>query len=182
MKSYEIVSKILKSFERYYSIKKKFDSSSSDAEKIEDAVAADDTVTEPFFAEAEFNSHTEQYFLIKSAKISESDSSEHVFFYAAENLNADELAKIESKSWETGLSRVVPHFGHRNTDVTLVIACDRIDDDAFRRIRKISHSKSYMLTFKGWSNFRVIALETSSKKIAYNRLGKDLKKTIEAVV
>ena len=169
MKSSDAAQKILKSFERYYSIKRR----GGNDESL--------SVTNPFFAEAVFKSHTEQYFLVKSAKLSESDSSERVFFYVSENLDMEKLLEIEEIAWREGLSGFVPYFGHRNTDVTLVVVSDRIEGDAFDAVRKIKHSKSYMMTLKGWSDFRLVALEASTMRVTYNRLGKSLKKTVEAI-
>lgn len=161
MKSSVFLEKLLKSFEKYYSISK--------------------NVTEPFSAEAQFSSHTEQFFLVHSAKLSEIDSNEYVFFYACENLSLQKVLELEKIAWETGLSRVNPSFNHRNSDISLVLLSDKIEEDAFNQIRKIKHSKSYAFTFKGWSDFKIIALETESNRITYNRLGKDLKKAIEAI-
>lgn len=169
MKSSDAAQKILKSFERYYSI------------KLRSGEGETQSVPNPFFAEAVFKSHTEQYFLVKSAKLSESDSSERVFFYVSENLDMEKLLEIEEIAWREGLSGFVPYFGHRNTDVTLVIVSDRIEGDAFDAVRKIKHSKSYMMTLKGWSDFRLVALEASTMRVTYNRLGKSLKKTVEAI-
>lgn len=175
MKSSDAAQKILKSFERYYTIKRPGEDS------VDGGQGGFSSITKPFFAEAVFKSHTEQYFLVKSAKLSESDSSERVFFYVSENLDMEKLLEIEETAWREGLSGFVPYFGHRNTDVTLVIVSDRIEGDAFDAVRKIKHSKSYMMTLKGWSDFRLAALETSTMRATYNRLGKSLKKTVEAI-
>ena len=64
----ETLDKILPSFQRYYDI-------------IREDVPA------PFSAVAEFHSHDEQYFLIKSARLSESDSHEYIYFATVETLD-----------------------------------------------------------------------------------------------
>ena len=155
----EKLESVLKSYMRYYTIIR-------------------DDVTEPFDAEAEFISHNEQYILIKSAKIADMDSNEFVFFKTEERLTSGRLSELENIAWETGLSRVIPGPGHRNSDVTLVIIADSIDEDAFKLAKKIKHSKSYKFTFHGWSNFKLIAIDLSTGRLTYNRHGQVLKKII----
>ena len=133
-------------------------------------------VEPPFAAEALFHSHDEQYFLIRTARISEADSHEFVFFAAEESVDADRLAVLDETAWSRGMERVKPHKDHRNSDVTLVILAEHIAPEAMAAIKKLRHYQSYRFGFQGWSNYRVIALETSSGNLACNRLGRDLKK------
>ncbi len=135
-----------------------------------------DDVTAPFKAEAIFKSHNEQYYLIKAAKVADIDSNEYVFLDSCEVLTLDRLNEIEKIAWETGLSRIVPSSSHRNSDTTLIIIADRINQDAFEQVKKLRHYKSFYWGFQGWSNFRVVAIEVSLKRIAYNRQGRSLKK------
>lgn len=153
----QALEKVLHSFERYYSINK-------------------ENVTQPFAAEAEFISHNEQYFLVKSAKIANIDSNEYVYFALTETLSKDKFLEFDEKAWNTGISRVHPYSGHRNSDVTLVIIADKIEDEVKSLIKKTKHSKSYKLTFWGWSNYKLVSLELSTDQLFSNRLGKDLKK------
>ena len=152
MDSNEAFSKILHSFERYYNL------------KTED-------VESPFLAEATFKSHSEQYFLIKSAKLSESDSNEFVFFS-----KDGDIPSLASLAWERGLSRVTPYYGHRNTDITFIYVSDKIPDDSFKKLRKLNFYKSYKFGFYGWSSFRALAYEASTGRFSTNRRGSDLKK------
>ena len=133
-------------------------------------------VEPPFAAEARFHTHDETYFLVKSARLSEADSHEYVYFATPETLDLAGAKALDEAAWERGLSWVKPHSAHRNSDVTLVILADHIDPEAMEAIGKFRHSKSYRYGLQGWSNFRVIALETSSGRLAYNRLGRSLKK------
>ena len=151
--------KLLQSFERYYDVRA-------------EGVAA------PFAAEAEFHSHTEQYFLVKAAHLSDIDSNEYVFFALEPVLTCGRLSELALAAWEAGLSRVRPYMGHRNSDVSLIILAGRIDDDALARVRKTRFSKSYRFGLYGWSNFRVLAYEPSSGRTASNRLGKNLMKLV----
>ncbi len=133
-------------------------------------------VEAPFTAEAEFHSHDEQYFLVKRAKLAEAESNEYVFFVVTDTLTPERIRALDACAWERGLSRVRPHDSHRNSDVGLVILADRIDPDAVDFITHNSHYKSYSLTLRGWSHYQLIALETSTGILTYNRQGKALTK------
>lgn len=159
MDSAQVLELVLKSFERYYTIYK------------EDIIS-------PFSALAEFHSHTEQYMFIKAAKISDIDSNDYAYFKITDSVSEQELRELAEKAWSDGLSKVKPYNGHRNSDVTLVIVADKIEETIPKIIRKIKYSKSYKFTLYGWSNFRLVVKELSSNKVYSNRLGSDLKKIL----
>ena len=138
-------------------------------------------VAEPFSAEAEFYTHDESYFLFKEAKMNESESREFIFFSALEHLNINTLKTLDEAAWSTGMSRVVITPIHHSTDVTLIILADSIDKDAAKLIKKLKHHKSYCFNFKGFSRYRLIALETSTGKIFHNHLGSELKKLVRNI-
>lgn len=157
--------KILKSFERYYNVTTK-------------------GIEPPFAAEAAFKSHSEQYFLVKAAKVADIDSNEFVFFYSNDNVppqTQDDIAQIANAAWERGLSRITPYYGHRNTDITLIVLSEKIGEDAFKKIKKLNHYKSYKLGLYGWSSFRTLAYESSTGRFATNRRGRGLKKLIGSI-
>ena len=163
----QVIEKVLPAFERYYTVKKVSDP--------------------PFCAEAEFRSHNEQYFLVRSARIADIDSNEFVYFASIENLNLQNLQNLTQLAWEKGLSKVKPHNGHRNSDVTLIIIAEEVDDAAKEAIRKTKLYKSYKMSFWGWSNFKlaVVAIGKQAENqlenhgIYYNRFGKDYRKLLE---
>ena len=161
METNDILQAVLRSFVRYYNLR--------------------ENPTPPFAAEAEFHSHSEQYFLTRAAHIADIDSHEYVFFAEEENLTSERLEELEKTAWEEGLSRVEPGPGHRNSDVSLIIIASTIEETAFRQVSKIKRSKSYRFSLHGWSNFRVLAYEVSSGRVAYNRSGKGLKKVISTL-
>lgn len=163
MTAMEALEKLLPSYEAYYNINR-------------------EEVIEPFIAEAEFYTHDESYFLIKEAKMNESESREFVYFYATDRLDAETLKKLDETAWNAGMSRVVLSKIHYSTDVALVIMADTIEKDAEKLIKKLKHHKSYCFNFKGFSRYRLIALETSTSKITYNHLGFELKKLIRNIL
>lgn len=157
MTSKDALTELLKSFREYYDI-------------------STENVLQPFSATAEFHLFNQQYFLVKQARISESDSHDYVYFALPENLTEEKLTELDSIAWQNGISKVRPYFGHRNTDVTLIIIADKIDDEVFKTARHHKHDLSYKFSFYGWSQFKLIAYELSTGRFAANRLGKDLKK------
>lgn len=152
-----VADKLLKSYSAYYNINT-------------------ETPTEPFFAEASFKAHNEQYFLVKSAKLSEFDSKEFVFFAHEEILDEKTFAKLDERAWNEGLSRADIKANHRSTDVVLIILAESFAGDTEKTIKKTNHSKSYKFGFYGYSNYKLVAYELSSGKTCSNRMGKDLKK------
>ena len=158
----ETLDKILPSFQRYYDI-------------VREGVPA------PFAAAAEFHSHDEQYFLVKSARLSESDSHEYIYFATVEQLDEAALQDLDAKAWEIGFSRVKPHPDHRNTDITLFIIADHITEGVFSMIPKIKRYKSYKFGLQGWTHYRLVAFEHSTRRAAYNRQGQSLKKLVRNI-
>ena len=157
MTTHETLEHLLRSYTRYYDIYR-------------------EDVTEGFSAEAHFHSHDEQYFLVKDVKLHESDSHEFVFFAEEQTLTPERVAALVDSAWTTGTGRVIPSSSHRNSDVILVILADEITKDAVRAIKKASRYASYKHGFHGFSHFRLIAFEPTSKKIVHNRMGDTLKK------
>lgn len=153
----EALERLLPSYSRYYNVIR-------------------EGVEPPFVAEARFHSHSEQYVLVRSARISEADSHEYVYFAVLEELDPIQAAALDEAAWTRGTAWVKPHGAHRNSDVTLVVLADRVTAEAAAFIKKSRHYQSYRFGLHGWSNYRAIALETSSGTLTYNRLGGDLKK------
>ena len=60
----------------------------------------------------------------------------------------------------------------------MIIIADKIDENAFKLVKKLKHSKSYLFTFHGWSNYKLIAIDLSDNRMTFNRQGRMLKKII----
>lgn len=153
----DVLSVLLKSYQGYYDVR------TGDVEP-------------PFVAEAAFHSHDEQYFLVKSARLSEAESHEYAFFATGEDLTLEDVQKLDEAAWQRGTSRANPHGSHRSTDVVLIILGRRIAPEAMDYIKRVKHYQSYRFTFHGWSHYRAVALETSTGTLSCNRRGQDLKK------
>ena len=162
----EAINKILPAFERYYTLKK-------------------DDITPPFCNEAEFRSHNEQYFLVRSAHIADIDSNEFVYFADPAELTDEKLKELVNTAWTTGLSKVRPYNGHRNSDISLLIFTKSISPETALQVKKTKLYKSYKFSFHGWSHFKlaVCDLGTNGKdgapEVFSNRQGKDFIKLIK---
>ena len=157
MTATEALEVLLKSYKRYYNV------------KTEDVVP-------PFTAEAAFHTHGEQYFLVKSARISETDAHEYVFFATGQAMGIENVKELDEKAWTEGLSRVTPHPNHRSSDIVLIILAEQLTQDAKNYMKAIKRYKSYRFTLQGWSSYSVIAMETSTGELSCNKRGRDLKK------
>ncbi|MBQ1228627.1 MAG: hypothetical protein IIX87_02005 [Firmicutes bacterium] len=118
---------------------------------------------------------------MKQAKLSEAESKEFVFFAVSEHLTLDELKMLDEAAWQTGMSRVFPHDGHRNSDVVLIILADKVDADAAALIKKLKRYESYKRTLHGWSHYRVIVRDMSTGKVTFNRMGRTLKNVLSKI-
>ena len=152
-----VLNRLLKSYSAYYNINT-------------------DTPAEPFLAEAAFGFHNEQYFLVKSAKLSEYDQKEFVFFAHTDTLDEEALKELDERAWQEGLSRVEVKENHKNTDVVLIILAEHFTEATEKAVKRTKHSKSYRFGFYGYSCYKLVAYELSSGKTCSNRLGSDLKK------
>ena len=163
MQTEAVLQKLLKSYQRYYDVR-------------------EDGVEPPFVAEADFSLQSEQFFIVKTAKLSESDSKEFVYFAVPDRLSAETLAQLDRLAWERGLAKIKPHSSHKNSDVHLIILTQHIDDDAAKLIKKTHHYKSYKMTINGWSHYKLIAADLSTGEIVCNRQGSSLKKHLGNII
>ena len=135
----------------------------------------------PFAAEAVFSTHDTGYFLVKAARITESDSKEYVFFALAEHLDVEAFELLDEAAWKTGMARVKPEAGHKSTDVILVILTNKLDEDCAELIRARKHYQSYFWGLHGWSHYRLIAMEIPTGKEAHNRQGRELPRLLSNI-
>ena len=158
-----MLKKMLRSFAAYYDINT-------------------ETPAAPFAAEAVFPSHSDAYFLVKSAAIGEAESHEYVFFASVDQLDSSLLASLDQTAWDTGISRVKPHSSHRNTDVTLVVAASSVTEEAKAQIPRLKHYKNYRMSLHGFSHYHLIVADLSSGDLTCNRQGRSLKKLFNKIL
>ena len=159
----DALSLILRAYEGYYNVNR-------------------ESPAPPFAAEADFSLHDEQYFLIKSARISEADAKEYAFFALADELTPELFEEFARAAWAEGLSRIEPRPNMRSADVSLLIIADRIPEETRALIRKTKRSISHRFGFWGYTHFRIAALEPGNGDISRNRMGDGMEKTLKSVL
>jgi len=156
----EAIEKILPAFEQYYTIKK-------------------DNTDLPFCVQAEFRSHNEQYLLVRSAHIADEDSNEFVYFAEEKELSEEKLISLVDAAWEKGLAKVKPYYGHKNSDISVIIFSERVDPNLKKLIRKTKRYKSFKFSLHGWSRLKLVVAELPAKNYFCNYQGSELCKLIK---
>lgn len=133
-----------------------------------------DNVEEPFVARAEFKSHNEQYVLVKAAHIADIDSNEFIFFATCDELSDIMLTEYHEKAWEQGQKMIEPYYGHKNSDVSLVVLADSVTNAAANIVKKLRHSASYKFGLFGYSNYRLVVIDCNNCTTLSNRNGRSL--------
>lgn len=131
------------------------------------------TESDLFYARALFSAKLEQYFITRRARLSESDSKEHVFFALAPALSDQALSLLCARAWEETLNSTKPFFGHRNTDCSLIIITDTVTPEIKRLAKRTRFYKSYAAGLCGWSAFSLAVFGVRDGSVAYNGRGKD---------
>ena len=142
----------------------------------------DETGEAPFDATAVFKSSTEQYFLIRSAKIAQIDTNEYVYFAKRDHFTASELKELDQTAWERGLENITPSSTHKSSDVILILFSDNVDEDAKALIPKLKHSKTYKFGFQGYSNYKLAVIGSGEDRCLYNGQGRALKKLVADIL
>ncbi|MBE5807762.1 MAG: hypothetical protein E7317_05420 [Clostridiales bacterium] len=132
----------------------------------------------PFQAHAEFHMAEEQVFLTRNIKLNEVESSEYVYFALEEMLTPERLTALDEAAWRLGSAHFAPAWGRKGMDVVLVILTNELSAEAAQMIPRLRRSLSAGLSLKGWSNYRLIAMELPSGRVACNRLGRRLEKVL----
>lgn len=159
----EALARVLKAYEHYYTVLR-------------------EDIAPPFDAEALFLQHDERYFISRSIRLSESDAREHIYFAAVEALDGARFRALDEAAWSRGLALVKPEWGHRGSDIGLIILTDRLEPEAAGLIRAANRSKGYTFSLKGWTNYRLIAMELPSGATACNRLGRQMEGTLRNIL
>jgi len=140
------------------------------------------TVAEGFDAEARFNSKSEQYFLVKAAKVADIDTAEYVYFKHEDELTEKRLALLDEKAWNAMLSMVNPGPSHKNTDAVLIIFADKVSEGARDFAFRAKHSKNYNHALYGYSNYRLIVIELEKGIVYFNKQAKILMELVGKIL
>ena len=163
MKLNEALERVLRSYGHYYTVEREH-------------------AAPPFDAEALFLQHDERYFISRSIRLSESDAREHIYFAAVEVLDEALFRQLDEAAWNRGLALVKPEWGHRGSDIGLVILTNRLEPEAAKLIRAANRSRGYAFSLKGWTNYRLIAMELPTRLAVHNRLGRQMEETLRNIL
>ncbi len=166
----DVYERFMKSYSVYYDVSQRSDEDPSFA------------VTEGFEAEARFDSKSEQYFLVKAAKVADICSYEYVYFAVTDKLTFEQVKELDKKAWESGISHAKPGPDHKNTDSVLIILADDITQEAKEFIYKSKHSKNYRFALYGFSNYRLVAIGLNEGSVYFNKQARILKELVSNIL
>ncbi len=132
-------------------------------------------------ARAEFHSRGEKYLLTRGVNLWSVEDHEYVFFFEGTSLDAEGLESARRLSIEEGTLRIKPSSEHRSSLITTVLIYDSIDTCCIEDIKSMKHHRDFGFMLKGWMDYRVAALETSSGRTSSNRAGRDVVRNLEAL-
>lgn len=142
-----------------------------------------------YTALAEYHSHIDKYVLVKKAQVWAADSHEFCLFqryndfFCADDFNM--LTHLLVEYMEPQLARKGQDNAepdHMYTYLTLVILCDNpVPKDVISKIKHYHFTKYYKFYTRGYSEARVILVDTSSKKVYTNPAAREMKKLCKKV-
>ena len=130
-------------------------------------------------ATATYYLRDENYLISKQHVLSAVEQHEYVYFLVADHLDAETLMAEMDLSRRVGLANVKPHKDHMFSFVTLVVLANTIDPEAQKLIKKTRFRKNYRMTFHGWMEYHVAAMEVSTNRFFSNPAGKGARKILE---
>lgn len=130
-------------------------------------------------ATATYYLRDENYLISRQHVLSAVEQHEYLYFYLTDHLTAKELQTQIELSRQTGLSKVKPHKDHMFSNVGLIVLANTIEPEAQRLIRRTRFRKNYKLTFHGWTEYQLAAMEVSTNRFFSNPAGKGAKQILE---
>ena len=130
-------------------------------------------------ATATYYLRDENYLLSKKHVLSAVEQPEYVYFYLTAHLTATDLQSRIDLSKRAGLGKVKPHKDHMFSNVGLVVLANTIDPDAVKLLKRTRFRKNYRLTFWGWTEYQLAAMERSTNCFYSNPAGAGARKILE---
>ena len=78
-----------------------------------------------------------------------------------------------------GLKHVKPHKDHMFSNVGLIVLANTIDPEAVKLLKKTRFRKNYKLSFYGWTEFQLAAMEVSTNCFYANPAGAGARNIME---
>lgn len=133
----------------------------------------------PYPAAAEYFLRDENYLISRQHVLSAVEQHEYVTFLVADQLGAKELEKHIALTKQDGLSRIHPSKEHMCSFVTLVVLANTIDPEAKKLLKRTRFRKNYRMSFHGWMEYHVAAMEVSTNSFLSNPAGSEARKNLE---
>lgn len=130
-------------------------------------------------ATATYYLRDENYLISKQHVLSAVEQHEYLYFYLTDHLTADDLQSQIDLSKRAGLGKVNPHKDHMFSNVGLIVLANTISPEACKLIQKTRFRKNYKLSFWGWTEYQLAAMEVSTSSFFSNPAGKGAKKILE---
>ena len=121
----------------------------------------------------------ENYLISKQHVLSAVEQHEYLYFYLTDHLTAADLESRIDLSKRAGLGKVKPHKDHMFSNVGLIVLANTIDPEARKLIKKTRFRKNYKLSFWGWTEYQLAAMETSTTCFYSNPAGMGARKILE---
>ena len=130
-------------------------------------------------ATATYYLRDENYLISKQHVLSAVEQHEYLYFYLTDHLTAEDLQSQVDLSKRAGLGKVKPHKDHMFSNVGLVILANTITPEAQKLIKKTRFRKNYKLSFYGWTEYQLAAMEVSTNCFYSNPAGAGARKILE---
>lgn len=130
-------------------------------------------------ATATYYLRDENYLISKQHVLSAVEQHEYLYFYLTDHLTAEDLQSQVDLSKRAGLGKVKPHKDHMFSNVGLVILANTISPEAQKLIKKTRFRKNYKLSFWGWTEYQLAAMECSTNCFFSNPAGAGARKILE---
>lgn len=127
---------------------------------------------------AEFHSYSEQYVLVKRAKLWEANAFEYIFFDEVDHLDSAWADEAFTYMTTEAINKVTLVENHMMSYISLVAIADTADEDALKKIKKMRFRKNFSFGFKGWADLRMAVIDLSSLNVVTNGMGKEMKPTL----
>ena len=62
-----------------------------------------------------------------------------MYFALEESPSIEKLQELAKLAWESGIQSIQPYYGHRNSDITVIVLCSDADKSIMKACKKIKY-------------------------------------------
>lgn len=122
-----------------------------------------------------FHSSNECYVVSRKVKLWSAETHEFVYIFSVPELTASIYESCRQEAHENGMQNIRPHIDHMSSYITVILICERMNDEAVRLLEKTRIRKNFLFSLHGWMEFRAVAVDLSSGRVVANRAARELK-------